>query len=126
MSLATAKRSLALLIEWGTLERLGRNVVRVVSPAVAPADQAPLAPPAAANAAVGPLLALTIRHRGTEIARFSTAADPTSASDLHQVLAAAVARAGAAPDQITEYEMDVRGVADTEPMLTFVASSRTT
>jgi integrase len=126
VSLATAKRSLALLIEWGTLERLGRTVVRVVGPAAAPAEQAPPKASAAANAAVGPLLALTIRHRGAEIARFSTAADPTSASDLHQVLAAAVARVGGAPDQISDYEMDVRGVADAELMLTFVASSRTT
>ena len=125
VSLATAKRSLVLLTEWGTLARHGRNELRVVGPATV--SQVPLEPDASPTAdyRAGTLLALTLRRRGTEVARFSTVADPASASELHEVLAAAVARAGGAPHEITDYEMDVRLRSESVPMLTFVTSSRT-
>ncbi len=122
VSLATAKRSLVLLTEWGTLARHGRHELRVVEPALdPPVPPAPVTPPTA-DGRTGMLLALTVRRRGTEIARFSTVADPASASELHEVLAAAVARAGGAPDEIADYEMDVRLPAEPAPILTFVAS----
>lgn len=125
VSLATAKRSLVLLTEWGTLARHGHTELRVVGPALVPSvPSVPVAPPTA-DGRTGTLLALTVRHRGTEIARFSTVADPSSASELHEVLAAAVARAGGAPVEITDYEMDVRLPSEPASMLTFVASSRT-
>jgi len=125
VSLATAKRSLVLLTEWGTLVRHGRNELRVVDPVTVPrVSPAPAELPTADDRA-GTLLALTVRRRGTEVARFSTVADPASASELHEVLAAAVARVGSAPEEITGYEMDVCLPAEPVPMLTFVASSRT-
>lgn len=114
-----------LLTEWGMLARHGRHELRVVRPAVAP--QAPpvtVGSPTADHRA-GTLLALAVRRRGSEVARFSTVADPASASELHEVLAAAVARAGGTTEEITEYEMDVRLPAEPAPMMTFVASSRT-
>ncbi|QNG55119.1 site-specific integrase [Pseudonocardia petroleophila] len=125
VSLATAKRSLVLLTEWGTLARHGRNELRVVGPVlVASVPLEPVAPPTE-DGQTGMLLALTVRRRGTEVARFSTFADPASSSELHEVLAAAVARAGGEPEEITDYEMDVRLPAVPAPILTFVASSRT-
>jgi len=125
VSLATAKRSLVLLTEWGTLARHGRNELRVVGPALLPpVPLVPVAPPSA-EGRTGRLLALTVRRRGIEVARFSTVADLDSASELHEVLAAAVARAGGAPEEITDYEMDVRLPAEPALMLTFVASPRT-
>lgn len=120
VSLATVKRSLVLLTEWGTLARHGHSELRVVGPVLVPSvPLAPVAPP------TGMLLALTVRCRGTEVARFSTVADPASASELHEVLAAAVARAGGASEGITDYEMAVHLPGAAAPMLTFVASSRT-
>lgn len=124
VSLATAKRSLALLTEWGTLAMHGRTELRVVGPATVPK-----APPWPVVSQVmedrsGTLLGFTVRRRGAELARFSTVADPASASDLHEVLAAAVARAGGALEEITDYEMDVRLPAESAPLLTYVASPR--
>jgi integrase len=125
VSLATAKRALVLLTEWGTLARHGRNELRVIGSAtVSEVTQVPVASPTADNRA-GRLLALTVRRRGTEVARFSTVADPTNAPELHEVLAAAIARAGGPPGDITDYEMDVHLPAELTPLLTFVASLRT-
>lgn len=125
VSLATAKRSLVLLTEWGMLTRHDRNELRVVGPVAVPPVPPESVTPPTADGQTGTLLALTVRRRGTKIARFSTVADPASACELHEVLAAAVVRAGGAAEEIADYEMDVRLPAEPAPMLTFVASSRT-
>jgi hypothetical protein len=125
VSLATAKRSLVLLTEWGLLERLGHNVLRVAVPSSAPvAAPAPVVLPSTSMPGAA-LLSLTVRRHGTTVAQFSTVADPTNASELHQVLAAAVVRAGGDTWQISEYEMDVRLPSEPAALLTFVASGWT-
>jgi DNA-binding transcriptional MocR family regulator len=122
VSLATAKRSLVLLTEWGLLERLGRDVLRVAAPACAPVvETASVALPSTRMPGAA-LLSLTVRRHGTTVAQFSTVADPTNASELHQVLAAAVVRAGGETGQISEYEMDVRLPSEPAALLTFVSS----
>ncbi|MEK6442180.1 tyrosine-type recombinase/integrase [Pseudonocardia sp. T1-2H] len=125
VSLATAKRSLVLLTEWGLLERLGHDVLRVAAPPSAPAAASASTELPSTSMPRAALLSLTVRRHGTTVAQFSTVADPTNGSDLYQVLAAAVARAGAETGQIGEYEMDVRLPSESAALLTFVASGWT-
>jgi hypothetical protein len=122
VSLATAKRSLVLLTEWGLLERLGRDVLRVAATSNAPVAETASAGLPFTSMPGAALLSLTVRRHGTSVAQFSTVADPTNASELHQVLAAAVVRAGGDTGQISEYEMDVRLPSEPAALLTFVAS----
>lgn len=137
VSLATAKRSLVLLTEWGTLARHGRSPLHVVGPGEELTPLAPVAvePPSSPVAispppmAISPpvtaeakLLTLTVRHRGQDVSTFSTAANPASPAALHSILAAAVRRAGGDEGEIGDYEMDVRITGEPEPLLTFVAS----
>jgi integrase len=122
VSLATAKRSLVLLTEWGLLERLGHDVLRVAAPSGGPVAEAALAALPSKNLPGAALLSLTVRRHGAAVAQFSTVADPTNASELHQVLAAAVVRAGGEAGQISEYEMDVHLPSESAALLTFVAS----
>ncbi|MCF7547412.1 tyrosine-type recombinase/integrase [Pseudonocardia sp. WMMC193] len=126
VSLPTAKRSLVLLTEWGMLAREGRGQLRIVGPAEELASVVPAAEPSVPAAPSAPpairLLTLIVRHRGSEVAKFSTAADPTDPVALHRILAAAVRRAGGDDTNIRDYEMDVKVPGESEPLLTFVTS----
>ena len=120
VSLATAKRSLRLLTEWGLLTRRDRNTLVVAAPATGSSVTKPAmtfavaaAPPCGAS-----LLAFTLRRRGATIARFSSIVDPSSARDLQQMLVGAVERAGGG--NLVEFELDVARPGAPEPILTFV------
>jgi len=122
VSLATAKRTLVLVREWGLVVRVGRNRLRVTDgvdalPAVAP-------PPARATAAPhgDVLLDFVIRHRGVVMARFSSVARPDSPAELQQVLVDAVDRFGGDIGRLTEYEMDLRRAGKDDLIATFVGS----
>lgn len=128
VSLATAKRSLVLLTEWGLLARQGRGPLCVAESLAAPIPVAPaaevLALPVqiAAEPTEARLLRLTVRHRGRIVTTFSTVLAPTNAAALHGVLASAVRRSGGDEAEIADYEMDVHAPGEPEPLLSFVAS----
>ncbi|MFD1534172.1 tyrosine-type recombinase/integrase [Pseudonocardia aurantiaca] len=129
VSLATANRSLALVRDWGLLERDGRYRLRVADLADVQQDaEAPAAGSVTARLSDSEgdiLLDLTIRHCGGVVARFSSVVDPRNAGELQQVLTDAVLRRGGDIGALNEYEMDVHRADETEPMVTFVASRRT-
>jgi integrase len=121
VSVSTAKRALLLARDWGLVERVGRNRLRVV-------DAISTAAPSSERATTEPggdvLLDLVIRHRGTVVARFSSVVDHRSATELHQVLVDAVDRLGGDISRLPEYEMDLRAADKDELITTFVASRR--
>jgi integrase len=121
VSVSTAKRALLLARDWGLVERVGRNRLRVV-------DAISTAAPSSERATTEPggevLLDLVIRHRGTVVARFSSVVDHRSATELHQVLVDAVGRLGGDVRRLPEYEMDLRTAGKDELITTFVASRR--
>lgn len=124
VSLATAKRALALAQEWGLLERSDPTTLRVV--AAAPAKAAPEVdlPASVVGAPSGArtMLTFTLRHRGACVTRFSAVADPTNGEALEQLLADAVVRSGACPELVGEYEMDVERTGEAEPLMTLVTA----
>lgn len=127
VSLATAKRSLVLLTEWGTLARHNGGPCRVADQRqeptpVTPAVEPPSSLPPALPQAEATLLTLSVRHRGQDVTTFSTMADPTNAVALHKILAGAVRRTGGDDQEIGDYEMDVRLAGEAQPLLTFVTS----
>ena len=127
VSLATAKRALALAQEWRLVERSDRNTLRVVArmSSVAAASEAePAAAAAKAPCRARPMLTFTLRRRGARVTRFSAAADPSDGEALEQLLADAVARSGGAPERIGEYEMDVELAGTVEPLMTLVIARR--
>jgi len=123
VSLATAKRSLVLLTDWGLLDRLNRNEL-VVAASVAQPAQIPHPTKAAADEAGNGLsmLSFVLRRQGAVCSRFTSVADPTNPVELHEVLVDAVGRAGGG--DLAEYELDVTHHGDIAPLLTFVASRR--
>jgi DNA-binding FadR family transcriptional regulator len=126
VSLSTAKRALVLAQEWGLLERLDRNTLRVVRPK--PAEELPVAhlPPATHGRPSGDrtMLTFVLRRCGTRVARFSAVADLADGEGLEQLLVDAVSRSGGSADQIAEYEMDVKRPGMPDPLITLVASRR--
>jgi integrase len=124
VSLATAKRGLALLIERGELKRESRGVLLVVAPRSLTPAAAPVAVAAQPHggASAGRLLHVTVQRRSLEVARFSTVVDPHNAAALNHVLVNAVIRNGGFSQDIGEYEMDLREPNDGRLLLTFVAS----
>jgi integrase len=122
VSLATAKRALALAQDWGLLERLDRNTLRVVTPA--PVEAAPepglLSPVIGVPGGARTMLTFTLRHRGSRLTRFSAVADLSDGEALEQLLTDAVARSGGSPDLVGEYEMDVERAGVDEPLMTLV------
>jgi DNA-binding GntR family transcriptional regulator len=123
VSLATAKRSLRLLTEWGLLTRRDRNTLLVAAATLGPSVPKEIAKPVATSAPdyVDSLLAFTLRRGGSTIARFSSVADPSSAIDLRQVLVGAVERAGGG--NLVEFELDVSHPGARQPILTFAVSA---
>lgn len=121
VSLATAKRALVLLQEWGHIGRWNRTALVVATPPEPPAEPVLPKPPIAADDAGG-LLNFVLRRRGEILARFSSVADPNSAVELHEMLCDAVQRAGGG--DVAEYELDVARPGDRDPLMTFVASRR--
>lgn len=124
VSLATAKRSLVLLTDWGVLVRRDRSMLFVAAAPAQPSTvdidkPAPVVSPLSGNGA--DLLAFTLRHRGAVVTRFSSLADPGDAVGLRHVLVDAVARSGS-DGELFEYELDVTRPGATAPLLTFVAS----
>jgi len=67
------------------------------------------------------LLDLVVLHRGTTFARFSAAADPRSADDLHDLLVDSLRRHGEDETSVADYEMEVRRAGEATLMTTFVA-----
>jgi integrase len=127
VSLATAKRSLVLLTEWGLLTRLSRNALVIVAPVTLLSDsERPRT--AVASIVVADkddsevLLRFVLRRRGADIARFSSVADPNNPAELRQMLVDAVERSGGG--NLAEYELDVVRPGDRDPLLTFVVSRR--
>lgn len=128
VSLSTTKRALGLLREWGMVTRVGRNHLQVVRcpPSTPGSIGAPATAPAVipSHRAGAALLDVVIRHRGDVVARLSAPADAGSAEDLHALLSDALARRGADPDDIGEYEMDVREAGSSTLITTFVVPRR--
>ena len=119
VSLATAKRALVLLTEWGELEREGRGPLLVaarseVDDNVVPADLDEVAP------SVGMLFSVTVRRGQEAVAEFATVVDLASVDSLSRTLVDAVGRAGHERANAGDYEMDVRRVGDPTVLLTFV------
>ncbi|CAA9416407.1 MAG: integrase family protein [uncultured Pseudonocardia sp.] len=127
VSLAAAKRALALAQEWGLVERSDRNTLRVIARKLSVAAAPEVEPPAAAAAAscrARSMLTFTLRHCGARVTRFSAAADPSDGEALEQLLVDAVARSGGAPECIGEYEMDVELAGVEELLMTLVGARR--
>jgi integrase len=118
VSLATAKRALVLVQEWGLLARVDRNTLRIVpEPSTSePPPQPSTAKPVPVTGVV--LLDLVLRRGGETITRFTTAADPTNAEQLLRLLAHAVRRRGGNVSSLTEYEMDVHPAGQPQPIMT--------
>ena len=125
VSLATAKRALALLAERGELERDSRGVLLVTasrpSSMHAPA-QVEVATQPQIGASAHRLLLVVIRRCGLDVARFATVVDPQSAAALNRVIVDAVVRRGGLARDVGEYEMDLCEPNETVPFLTFVTS----
>ena len=132
VSVATARRGVALAKQWGLLVDGGHAGPRVAEQPIPP----PGAPEVAGTLNGLPLTAergtpdgaslldLVIRRRGVEVARFSTAADPRDVDDLREVLVDAAIRQGGSEATIGEYEMDVRHGGEEVLITTFVVSRR--
>ncbi len=127
VSLATAKRSLVLLQEWGQVVRRDKFTF-VVAPLTSPSEPTQSMPalqaatPADGTGNSGGLLCFVLRRRGATLARFSSVADPTNPSELQEMLRDAVDRAGGG--DLAEYELDVAHPGDHDPLITFVVSRR--
>ncbi len=127
VSVATAKRGVALAKQWGLLIDGGHGGPRVAEQPIAPAGlpaaaEPPAGVPMTAEGAF--LLDLVVRRRGQDVARFSTAADPRDPDELREVLVDAVLRQGGSEATIAEYEMDVRRGGEEALITTFVVSRR--
>ncbi len=124
VSLATAKRALALLAERRELERESRGVLLVAIPRspTPAAAQVDVANQSQGGASAHRLLLVVVRRRGLEVARFSTVVDPRSAAALNRVLVNAVIRGGGHTQDVGEYEMDLCELSEKAPFLTFVTS----
>ena len=90
VSLATAKRALVLLQEWGQVVRRERNALVVAALPASRVEPTQLRPPpsVAANADgagnAGSLLSFVLRRQGATLARFSSVADPTNPAELQE------------------------------------------
>ena len=125
VSLATARRGLALLVEQGELERRGHREL-LVSARPRPTSAAVPAEVAAhlrVGASADRMFVVAVRHGGIEIARFTTVVDPLNAVTLGRVLANAVVRNGGFVEDIGLYEIDLYEPSKTLPLLTFATSS---
>jgi integrase len=70
------------------------------------------------------LLDFAVVHRGSVEARFSAAADPRSADELHDVLTDAILRRGWDESRITEYELEVRRPGQDVLLTTYLVPRR--
>jgi DNA-binding transcriptional MocR family regulator len=127
VSLATAKRSLALLQEWGQVVRRDKTalVVAPLASAPEPTRTMPPLPDATTGSTTGNtsgLLCFVLVRRGATLARFSSVADPTNPAELHEMLRGAVERAGGG--DLAEYELDVARPSSRDLLLTFVVLGR--
>jgi integrase len=126
VSVATAHRAVSVMVSEGYLDVQPGRGTRVLARFAAgaaghPVDesanlQAPLAEQLAAvpapTGAGRVLLRLEIRRHGESVSRLMAEADPRDPADLRRLLVDAVRRAGRSPDEIGDYEMDIRDGED--------------
>ncbi|RTL61780.1 MAG: integrase [Pseudonocardiaceae bacterium] len=119
VSLATAKRGLGLVQDWGLLRRTARDRLEVVGRASEEIRLDDLDAVTKLSTGGEQLLDLVLRHGADEIQRFSAMADPRKADHLRRLLAGAVRRSRS-PEALADFELEVRLAGQPELLTTFV------
>lgn len=121
VSLATAKRALALMVEFGLLKRTSRSDLRVPIRTAVPAEPAAVEAAPVAEVEQKPMLDFALLCRGAEIYRFCAVADPDDAASLAEVLDSAIVRRGGQEPDRRVFELEVRLAGQIELRRTFAA-----